>query len=265
MIKYVTIVAFLVLALFISVFTLSNAQSCNPNIKVPSQNPLRYKLRDSRCEGIYLEEFSGVLEVVYFGIKPYAKHRFQDLDFLNLEWSSPNPLTTANIQARGIRRDITNYRMDFPPQEVEFSGTTYTWPLDVLQELQKDLSTEDLSLVAWTQLEEHHGKIYLPINIDNYPNVDKKDSYSLELLPTSELIEVYVSLATSDERGRPIEYLSYQEPLEFNSYPAGARIPIALPFLLFPKSGIYYVEISARRDGGPTGLSLNFYHDDSQE
>ena len=261
MVTSAKLVVSLVFVMFGAVITLSQSQRCDPSIKTPFQNPLRYKLRGDRCEGILLEEFSGALEVVYFGFKPHGINGFQNHDALNLMWSSPEPLTLSHVRARGIRRDITNYQMDFPPQAVDFIGTTYTWPLNVIRALRSDLLIDDISLVAWTHLD--NKRIYLPLSL--HRKEERADSYFLELLPSSELIEVYVSLAIPDESGNPPQYLKYQEPLKLPSYPTSVRISIEFPFELLPEPGIYYVEVNARRNGGPAGLSLDFYHDGSRD
>jgi hypothetical protein len=130
--------------------------------------------------------------------------------------------------------------------------TTYHWPSALLAAL--DITKDELGVVSWTRhnIGGRPRDLYLPLRITRSKPSPTKPAPSYELLiqPGRGLSEVFVSVASVGDDGRPARYLRDGKPLGLGYSPPGRPIVIAMDDLDQP--GIYYVEIGAALDGGGT-------------
>lgn len=224
---------------------------CDPDLPVSTSNPLAYRLRGERCEGVYVQEVSATpLAVVSLGqfTVPDPPGRS-----LHLTWTPPaGKKAGASVRLRAASvRPRTYYRMD---SEQPDGTTAFDWPTDVVSAL--GLSWTDLGIVATTQ-ETVGGRlrdVYLPVRIGT-PPAGRETTYELALMPGGELSEVFVGLAPVLPDGRPGS--TAPMPLGYGYYPAGRSIRIPLGPVGEP--GLYFVEIGATlRGGGAVGQEVWF-------
>jgi len=227
---------------------------CDPYLPRPPENPLGYRLRGDRCEGIYFQELSSAaLAVVSF------TEFFTDFDVsspkdLRVEWMSPGN-ETVRLRAVSLRPRLY-YRMD---THRPAGPTVYNWPTDILRALK--LSKNEIAVVAWIQrpLGGTSRDLYVPLRVRQQGDSVRASSYQLTLLPGVQLDEVFISLAPVEADGRQSTFLISDKKLGRGYYPAGrsVRIPIEKP----AQPGFYYLEIGAPlTSGGSSALRAWFYH-----
>lgn len=230
------------------------ASHCDPLLKRDDQNPLSYRLRGERCEGLYIEQVASTALVV-----ASLTASFQDFDAahseaLQVNWPKVGEAPTR-LRAKGIKWKLY-YRMDTArPAGV----SSFTWPMSMLYAL--DISKEDIGVVGWTtiRLGETEHSVYLPLNISQSGVIRRANRYHLVIVPGIQLSEVFVSVATLDKAGNTQTFLQDGEPLEYGYYPPHRPIDIHLMHINDP--GLYYVEIGATlQRGGSTTLTFLLYH-----
>ena len=232
----------------------AQTRTCDPLLTQPAANPLGYRLRGDRCEGIYVQEVAGTPLVVASltdGFEPFDLNTVQRL---LLSWSAPAD-ADLHLRAIGLRRKLY-YQMDSVRPRGESS---YGWPADLLGALR--IPQSELGIVGWTRqrVGSVERDVYVPVRVSERQSAPASSSYSLILLPASPLSEVYVTLASVATNGRPGKYIREEEPLKYNYYPAGQAIdiPIAKP----PAAGLYYVLIGATlTNGGSLTTEIWFDH-----
>jgi hypothetical protein len=233
--------------------TSAQQNPCDPSLGYMSQNPMGYKLRGDRCEGLYIQPVSSSSLLVASFTSIYEDFDPNSLQTLSIDWSSPtqNP---AQLRAYSLREKLY-YRMDaaIPP-----GRTAYLWSGSVLNSLH--LSKRDVGVVGFTDLRVggNERTVYLPLRIHEKSQTSAR-GYQLIIVPGSELKEVFISLAKVDADGRPGAYIISDRPVSCGYCPAERGVPIDIPD---PGAmGIYYLEIGATsRYGGPMTQQIWFYH-----
>lgn len=216
---------------------------CDPDLPVSTSNPLGYRLRGDRCEGVYVQEVSATpITVAAFG-------QFNVPDPpgggpLRLEWTPASPAAGADgvrLRAYSVR-PRTYYRMDsLQPAQ----ATSFEWPTDVVAALK--LAWSDIGIVATTRQKVGSAlrDLYLPVRIGR-PAPGRETTYELLLVPGSELSELFVGLAPVRADGVPAP--TNPMPLGYGYYPAGRSIRVPIGPAGAP--GTYFVEIGATLRGG---------------
>jgi hypothetical protein len=233
-------------------FPQDGAASCDKLLEQPESNPYGYRLRGDRCEGIYVQPVAGTPLVVAGFTATFDEYDVRTVQSLDVAWSSP---TEGQIQLRayGLRRKL-HYRMD---AALPSSRRSYKWPAEILTGL--EIPRSDVGVSGWirTRVGQTDRDVYLPLRIGTPRS--RPEAYTLVLLPSVPLSEVYVSIAPVDANGRTAKYIRDEEPLKYNYYPAERAIEIPISRLTIP--GIYYVLIGAELQGGGSLTSeLWFYH-----
>jgi hypothetical protein len=230
----------------------SDAPTCNKLLEQPVSNPYGYRLRGDRCEGVYVQSVAGTPLLVAGFTATFDQYDVRTVQSLDVGWSSP---TEGRIQLRayGLRRKL-HYRMD---ASLPSSRRSYNWPTEILTGL--EIPQSEVGVAGWigTRVGPTDRDVYLPLRIPAQRS--RPERYTLVLLPSVPLSEVYVSVAPVDANGRPAKYIRDEEPLKYNYYPAERAIEIPISGL--PTPGIYYVLIGAElKDGGSLTSELWFYH-----
>jgi hypothetical protein len=243
-----------VLLLIYPVFVFAQADFCDPSLDKVSANPLSYRMRGERCEGVYIKEVAGsILRIVSF--TGYV----EDYDLaasskLTIEW--PHAVDAAtHIRMHSLKRKLY-YRMDTvrPP-----SSAWFEWPTDVLTTL--NISRKDLGVTGWILnfVGETRQRVYLPLRVTQKQQPVVSESYRLVLMPGREFTEVFISLATVGVDGLPDVFLREGEALNYGFYPAEREIIIPIRHL--KGEGIYFTEIGATlKSGGAASVQIWFYH-----
>jgi hypothetical protein len=227
---------------------------CDPNLKQIDTNPLGYRLRGDRCEGIYIKEVSSTTLVV-----ASLANSSNDFDFttdkeLQIKWEVADS-RPVYLRVQGLKRRLY-YRMD----TVRPSGTTaYKWPTNVLAAL--NIQRRDIGLIGWSwyTIRGERQRVYVPLRVERQSKPCSSYTYQIVLLPGKELDEVFVSLAQLGTDGRPGLFLLDGKALNYGYYPAGRGITI--PIRNLQKIGVYYLELGAMFKGGGTDtVELFFYY-----
>jgi len=224
---------------------LAQESHCDPNLKLrqPQSDPLGYRPRGDRCEGVYAKEVSGTTLVVSFtefveNFDPAAAQK------LLVEWTTLGA-GKINLRALSLKHNLY-YQMDTVRPE---GSSSYTWPTDVLAAL--NLKKNDLGIIAWALYEVGGTKraVYFPVRLKQQSAPAKSAAYQLVLLPDAELAQVYFRLAPVKEDGTLGAFIK-DEVLD-GFYPAGRGVEMDIPESITP--GIYYMKISATlKAGGST-------------
>lgn len=222
---------------------------CDPSLPVSIANPLGYRLRGDRCEGVFVQEVSATqLAVVSFGRLALEVSPDVD-DALTLEWGPASGEVRLRAYALKPR---TYYRMD---AHRPAGSRSYRWPTDVVAAL--DLAAEDIGVVALTTavVGSRMRDVHMPV-LAGRP-AGQPNTYDLLLMPGAELREVFVAVSAVGADGAPEP--TRPMPLNYGYYPAGRSIRVPVGPLAAP--GIYFVEIGATlRAGGAVSHELWFVH-----
>lgn len=250
--------AFLVGILFLACWLPNEApaqeEHCDPYLKQIDDNPLGYRLRGDRCEGIYIKEVGSTTLIV-----ASLTNSFDDFDFttdeeLQIKWGLADS-HRVYLRAQGLKRRL-HYRMD----TVRPSGTTaYKWPTNVLAALH--LRRKDIGVIGWSwyTIKGEQQRVYVPLRVERQSKPRGSNTYQIVLLPGRELEEVFVSLAQLGADGHPGLFLVDGKALGYGYYPAGRGITVPIGNL--QKTGVYYLELGAvLRGGGTDTVELFFYY-----
>jgi hypothetical protein len=233
----------------------ARAQSshCDPYLPVSKDNPLGYRLRGDRCEGVYVQQVTNTpVLVASFGRLNLPALQSRDTSVL-VEWAPVAEelrLRTYSLKPR------TYYRMDSrrPP-----GGGSYRWSSDVVAAL--ELAAADVGIVAWTERDIGGARhdVYLPVRAGS-PPVPWDGVYELVIVPGTELNEVFVGVSAVGADGAPGAGVIKPAALKYGYYPAGR--PIRIPIGPLPSSGTFIAEIGATlKAGGALSHDVWFVHD----
>ena len=243
------------LALVGSTGPAARAQSshCDPYLPVSQDNPLGYRLRGDRCEGVYVQQVTNTpLLVASFGRLNLPTLASRDAAVV-VEWTPVAEelrLRTYSLKPR------TYYRMD---SRRPSGGGSYRWSSDVVAAL--ELAPADVGIVAWTERNIGGARrdVYVPVRAGT-ALVPKDGIYELVIVPGTELIEVFVGVSAVGADGRPAAVVTKPAALKYGYYPAGRPVRIAVGPLPLP--GTFVVEIGATlKAGGALSHEVWFVHD----
>ncbi len=231
---------------------------CDASLTQLTNNPLGYRDRGDRCEGIYIEKVGSTTLLVASLTEYFEEYKIGSGKALDIEWDKPPGNGNVSVRAQALKRHLY-YRMD----TAQASGrASYHWPTDILASL--NIIKNDLGVVALTRYSvgQRERDVYLPLRIHQAGQVGqaaRTGSYKLILLPGVELEEVFVSLASIGADGRPKKFFKDGEKLGYGYYPAERGIEI--PITGLKETGTYYLEIGARlRSGGASTIELWLYY-----
>jgi hypothetical protein len=227
---------------------------CDPLLRQDSTNPLGYRLRGDRCEGLYAQEVGNtILQIASFT-------RGDDVS----EFSGRLPIRWAPVADHPLRLRVLSlqqglyYRMDTLRPA---GAAAYAWPLDVASAL--DIRASQLGVLGWweTEIGGSPRSIHVAVEVGALEPEDQSGAYQIALVPGAELEEVYLTLAPLNSAGLPAAPLLDGDPLRWGYYPAGRPLHIPLE-LGATRRGLYLLEVAAAlRAGGGATTRLWFSHD----
>jgi hypothetical protein len=228
---------------------------CDSLVATRASDPLRYRQRGDRCEGVYGKNVSGssTLRVAALVESLEAFDVGSTLP-LRVEWTPP-PGDSVTVRASAIRAGLY-YRMETAHPIAE---PRFLWPSDVRAPLR--ISSADIGItgVIAKSIGGERREVLVPLRISQRKPPIRSASYRLTLWPTVGLSEVYVTIAATSADGAPTKYLQRDEPLGYGYYPAERPIVVRLPALA--QRGVYLVRIAATREGsGGATRDILLYH-----
>jgi len=245
---------------------------CDPSLPAPPGNPLAYRLRGDRCEGVYAKPVASTSLRVVSVTAAFGDYKLDSVEPLAISWGPANwssetaagacgsASTTApsgiHLRAQSLQPRVY-YRMD----AIRPSGEAdYRWPNDTLSAL--GIQRAALGVLGWTThaVDGVQRPVYLPVRIrqGSSASPEPESEYRALVTPGSELQEVYVTLARLDAQGQPSAWLRRGEALGYGYYPAERPIRIVLPLGHAP--GCYRLEVTANlRGGGTTATAIWLY------
>jgi hypothetical protein len=222
------------------------------SLPVRASDPLHYRQRGDRCEGVYGQNVSGSSDLQLVALVEHVE-RFDDTASapLRIEWTAPQG-EAVTLRASPLRAGLY-YRMETARP---IAGARYDWPSDVRRPLR--LGSADIGLLGWTMttLGGTRQELFVPLRVTQRRPSPSSSSYRLTLWPSVGLSEVFVTLATTRADGAPDHYVRRDEKLGYGFYPAARPIDVRLPALA--ARGVYFVRVSATREAGG-GATRTFY------
>jgi hypothetical protein len=216
---------------------------CDPDLRSSGDDAYGYRLRQDRCEGIYIPGVGRTTLLVASLIESFEDFNPAANQNLQVDWPALGD-NNVHLRARAFRHKLY-YRMD----SLRPAGNnTYTWSPNLLAIF--NLKKNELGVVARTQFKVGATKreVYLPLRIRQQSKASEGGNYQLVLLPGAEVTEVYLNLAPVKPDGSLGNFLKKNQALGYGYYPAERKITIILPELA--TTGIYYLGISATFSGG---------------
>ena len=234
---------------------LPNVSIACDSLKTRASDPLRYRQRGDRCEGVYAQDVAGSSDLLVASLV----ESFEAIDDtsslpLRVEWTPPDGQAVM-LRAYSIKPGLF-YRMDTAKP---IAASSYLWPADVLQSLR--ISNADIGVTgsAPATLGGKRHEVLVPLRIGQRKPPARATRYRMALWSSVELSDVFITLATAGPDGRPVKYLQRDENLAYGFYPAERAIDVTLKPLT--DRGIYYVSIGAtRKRGGSVTSEFFLFH-----
>ena len=228
---------------------------CDSLVKTQATDPLRYRQRGDRCEGVYGQNVAGSSTLRVASLVE-SLEAFDDTSSqpLRIEWTPPAGEGVV-LRASSIRAGLY-YRMDTAHP---ISGSSFAWPADVRRPLR--ISSADIGVTGTASMSIGGARreVLVPLRIGLRRAPARTSSYRLTLWPTVGLSEVFVTVAATDSAGTPTRYLQHDAKLGYGVYPADRPIVVRLPALA--RAGVYLVRVAATREGsGGVTRSILLYH-----
>lgn len=228
---------------------------CDSLVATRSSDPLRYRLRGDRCEGVYGQNVAGssTLRVVSL---VESVESFDDTSSLPLriEWTPPAGEGVL-LRASSMRPGLY-YRMETARP---IAASSFAWPADVRRPLRISSADVGVTGTASMPIGSVRREVLVPLRISQRRPPARSSSYRLTLWPTVGLSEVFLTVAATGADGTPTKYLQQDEKLAYGVYPAERPIVVRLPPLT--ERGVYLVRVAATREGsGGVTRSVLLYH-----
>lgn len=228
---------------------------CDPALVSKSQNPMSYRLRGNRCEGIYAQEVSSVSLDIRSLVRPPGSFDPSREPEVTLRWKAP-PGSRRPVRLRAFSLKERNYyRMD-TAVAANYGG--YRWLTEIVASV--GLKRDEIGLVAWTNMPGPGGstrEVYLPVRVGGAAFT--QPGYKVGIVPSARLREVRITLSRLDSQGDGAEVLRQDEELGYGFYPSGQLI--AFPTGRLRDAGFYRLEIAAQSAAGPpVKETVEFYH-----
>jgi len=203
---------------------LADTDCCDPDLEPEDDYALRYRARETRCEGFYKMEISShkpLFEVmgITYGESVFARGPDAVID-LSCPWAGSD---TVHVQALAIP-PRTYYQMD----AILKPGQLLSWPQRIIHA--GGLLDSDIGVLAWL-LEpngEHEDRIFVPVRQTSESTPDNEDDEIVLVLRAHGDVEAVQWRIRYEEHGIPGE-MSQWTMLDPSSYAAGRPIHITLP------------------------------------
>ena len=228
---------------------------CDSLVKTQATDPLRYRQRGDRCEGVYGQNVAGSSALRVASLVE-SLEAFDDTSAqpLRVEWTPP-PGEPVTLRASSMRPGLYD-RMETTHA---IAASSFEWPADVRRPLRISSADVGVTGTASMSIGGTRREVLVPLRISQRRAPVRTASYRLTLWPTIGLGEVFVTVAATDSAGTPTRYLQRDAKLGYGVYPADRPIVVRLPALTQP--GVYLVRVAATREGsGGVTRSALLYH-----
>ena len=228
--------------------------ACDSLVRTRATDPLHYRQRGDRCEGLYGQDVSGSSSLLVTSLV----ESFEAIDDtssrpLLVEWTAPGK-RAVTLRARSLKSGLF-YRMDTQP----IAASAYRWPPDVLHALA--ITNADVGVTGTTDsiMGGVRREILVPLRIGHRSRPARAARYRMTVWPSVELSTVFLTVARAGANAQPVTYLQQDKDLAYGYYPAERGIDVRLPALA--ERGIYVVRIAATlKRGGSATSTVLLYH-----
>jgi hypothetical protein len=246
-----TLLSTLIVALAIAGPVVAQGAHCDQDLNPATTNPLGYRLRGDRCEGIYIQDVAATaLKLVSF-TESYEEFDATLNKPLLLDWTPPAG-APVHLRAQSLRTRLY-YRMD---SDRPAGSGSFSWPADVLAALQ--LRRPDLGVLAWTtrRIGNSDRTVLEPVRVrQRAPSTP--GSYRFVVVPGVQVDEIFVSVASLKPNGDAGVYAIDKQPQLAGYYPAGR--PTVIAFAPPSSAGVYRLELGATLTQGGTSALTTFF------
>ena len=228
---------------------------CDSLVATRKTDPLRYRQRGDRCEGVYGQNVAGSSTLRVASLVE-SLEAFDDTSSLPLrvEWTPPAG-EAVMLRASAIRAGLY-YRMETVHP---IAASSFAWPADVRRPLRISSADVGITGTASMSIGGARREVVVPLRISQRRPPTRSASYRLTLWPTVGLSQVFVTVAATGAEGAPTRYLQRDAELGYGVYPAERPIVVRLPALA--ERGVYLVRVAATREGsGGVTRSILLYH-----
>ena len=228
----------------------AGARDCQTaGVRVEADNPLGYRLRGDRCEGVYVRDVaaSGSLLVASV-VEQFEDFDTSSSDPLRVTWTAPAS-SAVTLDVYALRFHLY-YRMHTPRP---IAGDAYVWTTPLLRQL--GIRRADLGVVGQARLTVGGTPrdVVIPLRITQKKPAAGAPRIQVTLLSSVELDEVFVTLAPLDAAGNPGPPLLDGQAQRRGFYPAEQGIPILLPAIVRP--GLLMLDLGAKLAGGGSSVT----------
>ena len=243
----------LLLALPVGHVVRAQSPHCDADLNSAASNPLGYRLRGNRCEGVYIQEVAAtILRLVSLTESFEAFEPTRDRPLI-VEWT-PLGSQPLHLRAQSLRNRLY-YRMD---SERPAHSASFEWPLDLVAAL--GLTRNDLGVLAWTvrRLGSAELLVHIPVRI-RQRTTPAPEAYRMVLVPGVQVEELFLSVARVDADGQPGPYSIDKMPIGLGYYPAGRAVvvPLRIPSV----AGVYRIDVGATlTQGGVSAIRAYLAH-----
>jgi hypothetical protein len=224
---------------------------CDPDLHPPATNPLGYRLRGERCEGVYIQDVGATpLKLVSFTESYESFDPTVDVPII-LEWVSAGDLA-VHLRAQSVRAHLY-YRMD---SQRAAGQASFTWASDLLATLR--LGRGELGVLAWTnqRIGDANQNVLQPLRLLQKA-ARTTGTYHMVVVPGVQVDEIFVSMAPLKPNGQPGAFQLDKQPVGLGYYPAGRAVPIPVP--VPSAAGIYRIDLGAPRTGGGSAAMTVYF------
>jgi len=229
--------------------------ACDPGVRPVQDDPLGYRQRGERCEGVYWQPHATDSAIVVLSVVPASLRVSGPIPAeLNLRWPATIPGATGGevqLQATSLRRGLF-YRMDALGN---LPSGHFRWATDVVRDL--GLGADEFAVQARTtvRLAGINWPAHLPVWI-NAP-VSPTEQWMVRLVSASALYELAWECLRLDPSGMPGATVARGRLAGPFRADEAVWMPVALPGF----SGYCYLEVTgepvaAQRGGKPTALAV---------
>jgi len=154
--------------------------ACDSLVKTRASDPLSYRQRGDRCEGVYAQDVAGSSSLLVASVM----ESFEAIDDtsslpLRVEWTPPNG-EAVRLRAYSIKSGLY-YRMETAQPIAE---SPYVWPPSVLQALRIGNTDIGVTGSAFPALSGGRREVLVPLRISQRRTPARSTSYRVTVWPS---------------------------------------------------------------------------------
>jgi hypothetical protein len=221
-------------------FPLVAQNPCDPGLK-PDGKTLGYRLRNSRCEGLFEEPRSGTLRLDLVGFCAVDVQTFTPASSVFVTWPGAS---AVHLRARSLDRPRF-YRFD-----ADLMGGSYLWRTDVLNPA--GVKPQALAITGWwSDTRFENQPIYIPVRVALKSSVVARPAYRFVVVPTQDLDTFYANIDGVNADGTPHQLRAVRLNVtpRVGPYQAEKRIDIEIDAASLPTFPMWRLRVSGKSTG----------------